>query len=566
MYHQEGGHNHDAIESVIDDHGLIRPILARYEDGELAVLNDWERVEKASQADEDVPVWLPNEGDWTDGKALIAQLVTGTSLYQNEMDWLQRAWLIEDLWDELGDTLNPSPSGLSEMLDISPSRAKTWIEPIRNAWSETVLDQDMYENREIRHIDGNDNINNNRIEGDDIIENVKPGRLRDIRNITKTRSKRIELLHGLISGDLDYEDLKRTKQRVKNSDADPLDALDEVQTTEPSEFDITFTEETAASLADLASEKGLDETKVIKEQVTELLQDEGFETRPEDGVDHEYLGQQQYLNEHVDTAPPEPTLLMESNALMSEQEDESVHLTVTSPPYDVGWDYGPEYDDSMDYSTEYLPMILDTFEEVYRLTVAGGHLCLVVPHTIDVANDDIEIPEGTLMASDIAELLTTKGEWQMQDFVIWKKPYNKAGLRDQSRWPYPPRNSLNNFIEAVVVLKKPGMRNPTEKQRKQSRIIRKGNSKDKDLRDNVWHISTENWEPQYTDSGNTAQFPEKLAKRCILHWSFVGDTVLDPFCGRGTTLKMAKRLHRESIGYEIQEELERDIREYVGIE
>jgi DNA modification methylase len=555
--HEDRINENEPLHNNVQKYEIIRPVLVRDEGGQLAVVEGWERVKAARESDKKVPIWLPEDGHWTDEKTLLARVITNTSSYQQDLNWLHRAWLLEDLWEEWGETRQPSATKLSERLDVAEKTARTWLEPTRNVWDFTIVDREMYDDREIRRSDGNDNGDIINISMDTVIKNVSPARLRDIRTIANTRSERVELLNSLAQGNIDYEKLKRTKERVENSDIAPLAALEEVLSTEPSEFGVEFEEETATSLATLADEKGLEENEVIKEQVTELLQKEGYETRPEDGVNHQYLGQQQYLNKHVEAEPPEPTLHMESNAGMSKLDSESVHLTVTSPPYDVGWEYGPDYDDSMDYTSEYLPMLLDIFEEVYRLTVSGGHLCLVVPFIIDVANDDMEVSQGTFVASDIAELLTTEGEWQLQDFVTWDKGYNEAGLRDQSRWPHPTRKSLNNFTEAIVVLKKPGMRSHTERQEEQSRIIWKRNSKDRDLRDNIWHIKPATWEPRYTDSGNTAQFPEKLAKRCLLHYSYVGDTVLDPFCGRGTTLKMAKQLYRESVGYEIQEELER---------
>jgi DNA modification methylase len=310
----------------------------------------------------------------------------------------------------------------------------------------------------------------------------------------------------------------------------------------------------------------MDESDFVEKAVEQRIEQTNVsvETRSEEpGSGHR--DQQTYLDTRVDGPRPEPRLCMESNTKMAEEPAESVHLTITSPPYNVGWEYGPDQDDRMDYTAEYLPMLVETFEEVYRLTTPGGFLCVVVPYMIDVETNGKTTPEGTLMAADIAEVLTTEVNWELHDCIIWNKGYHDVGLREQPCWPYPLRKNLNNFLEAVVVLKRPGERTPSDEQKEQSQITWSNDASDRDLRENLWRISPEVWEPQYTEMNDTAQFPEELAKRCILHYSYVGDTVLDPYCGRGTTLKMSKQLYRESIGYEIQKELERDIREYVGM-
>jgi DNA modification methylase len=554
------------LETSIKNRGVLIPIVVREEDQQLAVIDGWQRVLKAREADVDVPIWTSKDGNMTDEKARNIRLHANTKALGDQVDWLRRAWLLEDIWKEHGDTVRVSPSGVADLVSIPERTIRFWIEPVREYWSGTLIDRELYESGQIRETCGNDNYIISGLTVEDVTTNLGTQTLIDIRTRSESDDEIGHLLLRFVNDEVDPNEFDQAKKLADEGEISLLTALNAVERDQDHQVNTTVVGDTASQVSTIAAEMNIDESKFVKEAVKQRIEqvDIPVETRNEQS-DSDQLNQQTYLDTRVNRPRPQPHLHMESNTKMAEQSSESIHLTVTSPPYNVGWEYSPDQDDNLDYTTEYLTMLVETFKEVYRLTVSGGFLCVVVPFIIDVGTDEMETPEGTLMAADIADVLTTQGDWRLHDCVIWYKGYNDAGLRDQPRWPYPLRRKLNNFLEAVVVLRKPGMRTPTDEQETQSKIIWNNNTEDRDLRENLWRISPEVWEPQYTEENNTAQFPEELAKRCILHWSYVGDTVLDPFCGRGTTLKMAKKLYRESIGYEIQEELERDIREYVGM-
>jgi DNA modification methylase len=555
------------LKESIEDTGVLLPVLARKEDGQWAVFEGWDRVRKARDVGTEVPIWVPEDGQWTDDKARRARLFANTAANQNQVDWLRRAWLLEDAWEELGDTVGLSPSGIADLVNVPEPTARHWIEPVRDTWDGTIIDRNSYENGQIREDYGNDSYSIGNVNIRDVAANLGTQRLIDIRTRSKTEDEIHRLLLRFVNDKVDPAEFDQAKELADEEGIPLLTALNDVEADQDQQINTTVIGETASQISSVAAEMDIDESEFVEEAVEQRIEhtDALIETRSEE-PDSGHPDQQTHLDTKVDGPRPEPRLCMESNTKTAEEPAETVHLTVTSPPYNVGWEYGPDQDDKMNYTTEYLPMLVETFEEVYRLTVSGGFLCVVVPFIIDVETDEMETPEGTFMAADIAEVLTTQGDWRLHECVIWYKGYHEAGLREQPNWPHPLRRNLNNFIETVVVLEKPGFRIPSDEQETQSRIIWDNDVEDRDLRENLWRISPEVWEPQYTETNDTAQFPEKLAKRCILHWSYVGDTVLDPFCGRGTTLKMAKRLYRESVGYEIQEELERDIREYVGMD
>lgn len=279
------------------------------------------------------------------------------------------------------------------------------------------------------------------------------------------------------------------------------------------------------------------------------------------------------------TVENKPEVHFSSSTDMSEVGDESVHLIVTSPPYNAGWDYG-SVDDDMDYGTEYLPMLAEVFNECYRVLVPGGRMCVNVPTLLrDGANGGFPISSdiSVMLLSghnglnlhmqgdqeEIAEL-RSQTEWIMREEISWLKGFNTDGLAPNGSYPRPWGILLNNMHESVMIFQKPGDRDVSsisDKRKEDSEIVKDT----KELCDDVWEIHPESWDFKFVDEENVPVFPEELPKRCIKIWTYKGDRVLDPFGGRGTTCKMAKQMGRDSVMYELREELEEDIRSYVGL-
>lgn len=275
-----------------------------------------------------------------------------------------------------------------------------------------------------------------------------------------------------------------------------------------------------------------------------------------------------------------PRIYFSSSESMDEVGDEEVELIVTSPPYNVGWEYG-SHDDMVDYADEYMPMLASVFEECYRVLRPGGRMVINVPDLvrqgaaggIPIAShivtmlDEETCPFEFSTPPRQSEITSMKinTDWVLRETVVWNKGFNDDGLAPNGSFPRPWGILLNNMYESVLVFQKPGDRSyddMPEEVIEQSKI----NKTADDMCDDVWDISPESWSFKHIEGEDVPVFPEELVRRCIQLWTYVGDTVLDPFAGRFTVGKVAKEEKRESIGYEIREELEKDIKEYTGME
>jgi len=238
---------------------------------------------------------------------------------------------------------------------------------------------------------------------------------------------------------------------------------------------------------------------------------------------------------------------------MKEVENNSIGLVLTSPPY-----YNAPYDfpDLFPSYNDYLNMINEVGKEIFRVLEDGRISVFVIG---DVRIDGELYP----ITADLIKIMLNLG-FKYQERIIWKKPeiYIKISRRSGVliQHPYPLYYYPDNIYEEIVVFKKPGKFIPRNKEESKIDINKFQREK--------WYLSM--WEitnvlPQDKYSKYTAPFPEELARRIITLYSYVGDTVLDPFSGSGTTLKVANELKRNAIGYEIDLELKDIILERIGI-
>jgi modification methylase len=227
--------------------------------------------------------------------------------------------------------------------------------------------------------------------------------------------------------------------------------------------------------------------------------------------------------------------------------DESVHLVVTSPPY---WNLKRynEHDlqlGHIDDYEEFLDSLNRVWSECLRILVPGGRLVCVVG---DVCLSRKEYGRHLVMPlhSDISVACRKIGFDNLNP-IIWHKISNaNYEVSNGSKFlgkPYEPNAIIKNDIEFILMQRKPGgYRKPTERQRDLSRI----DKKEFDLMfQQIWTI------PGASTKQHPAPFPIDLANRLVRMFSFHGDTVLDPFCGSGTTMLAAMRSNRNSIGVEI---------------
>ncbi|HUV58562.1 MAG TPA: site-specific DNA-methyltransferase [Desulfatiglandales bacterium] len=230
--------------------------------------------------------------------------------------------------------------------------------------------------------------------------------------------------------------------------------------------------------------------------------------------------------------------------------DESIHLVVTSPPY---WNLKRynENPDQLGHVNDYesfLSELEKVWREVFRVLVPGGRLVCVVG---DVCVSRRRFGRHLVfpLHADICVLCRKIGFDNLNP-IIWHKIANASfEVENGSKFlgkPYEPNAIIKNDMEFILMQRKPGgYRKPTEVQRKLSKIDKK------DF--NVWFQQI--WSITGASTRNhPAPFPLKLASRLVRMFSFQEDTVLDPFCGTGTTMVASLRYGRNSIGIDIDPE------------
>ena len=231
-------------------------------------------------------------------------------------------------------------------------------------------------------------------------------------------------------------------------------------------------------------------------------------------------------------------------------EDESIHLVVTSPPY---WNLkryneNPSQLGYIDDYESFLYEIEKVWSEIFRILVPGGRLVCVVG---DVCVSRRKFGRHLVfpLHADICVLCRKIGFDNLNP-IIWYKIANASfEVPNGSKFPgkpYEPNAIIKNDMEFILMQRKPGgYRKPTETQRKLSKIDKK------DFNNwfrQIWNI------PGASTKNHPAPFPIELANRLVKMFSFHGDTVLDPFCGSGTTMIAALKNGRNSIGLDVDQD------------
>ena len=244
---------------------------------------------------------------------------------------------------------------------------------------------------------------------------------------------------------------------------------------------------------------------------------------------------------------------------MAEVDEKTVHLIITSPPYWQLKDYGSAdqigFNDSYE---DYINNLNLVWAECHRVLHDGCRLCINIgdqfARSVYYGRYKV-IPIRT----EIIKFCETLG-FDYMGAIIWQKPTTMnttGGATVMGSFPYPRNGIIKIDYEFILIFKKPGDSPKVSKEIKEQ-------SK----------LSKEEWNEYFSGHWNfngekqiqhLAMFPEELPKRLIKMFSFVGDTVLDPFLGSGTTILAAKNLNRNSVGYEINSEFLPIIKEKVGI-
>ena len=254
--------------------------------------------------------------------------------------------------------------------------------------------------------------------------------------------------------------------------------------------------------------------------------------------------------ERMAEGPTDHRVIIADSRSMPELRNGSVHLVVTSPPYANLKQYEPDNPDQLGHIPDYddfLQELGKTLAECYRVLVPGGRICCVVGD-VNVARRDAGRHYVLPLSSDIRVRARALGFDNLQG-ITWLKVANiKLEASNSSRFlgkPNLPNGVIKNDTEHILFLRKPGYRSPTAKMEAASFIETDEYSA---LFSTIWADI-----PGASLKEHPAPYPLEIATRLIKMFSFVGDTVLDPFGGTGTTALAALHLGRSSVTYEVEE-------------
>jgi len=253
-------------------------------------------------------------------------------------------------------------------------------------------------------------------------------------------------------------------------------------------------------------------------------------------------------------------IIIGDSRCMTEVPEESVHLIITSPPYWQLKDYGNGSQIGFDDSYEdYINNLNVVWKECHRVLNNGCRLCVNIgdqfARSVYYGRYKV-IPIRT----EIIKFCETIG-FDYMGAVIWQKVTTcntTGGATIMGSFPFPRNGILKIDYEFILIFKKHGV----------AKRVSKENKEKSKMTIEEWNqFFTGHWNiPGEKQDKHLAMFPEEVPRRLIKMFSFVNDTILDPFLGSGTTSLAAKRLERNSIGYEINSEFLPLIKEKLDLE
>jgi len=239
--------------------------------------------------------------------------------------------------------------------------------------------------------------------------------------------------------------------------------------------------------------------------------------------------------------------------------DKSVHLVITSPPYWQLKDYGSDEQIGFNESYEsYINNLNLVWKECHRVLHPGCRLCINIgdqfARSVYYGRYKV-IPIRT----EIIKFCETVG-FDYMGAIIWQKvttTNTTGGATVMGSFPYPRNGILKLDYEFILIFKKLG--NPPKPTAEQKKLSAMTKDEWNDYFAGHWNFAG------VKQNGHLAMFPEELPARLIKMFAFVGDTVLDPFLGSGTTSLAARNLGRNSVGYEINTEFISKIKEKLNV-
>ncbi len=228
----------------------------------------------------------------------------------------------------------------------------------------------------------------------------------------------------------------------------------------------------------------------------------------------------------------EDKIILGSSENMKEIPDNSLHLMITSPPYNVT----KEYDQDLSLA-EYLQMLRNVFSETFRVLVYGGRAC------VNVANLG---RKPYIPLSDFISCMMLDIGFLMRGEIIWHKGAGAGVSMAWGSWKSASNPVLRDTHEYILVFSKGSF--------SRKKTDDKENTIDKDQfmewTKSVWLMNTESAKKV----GHPAPFPLELPYRLIQLYSYKGDVILDPFMGSGSTAIAALKSERKYIGYDVEAE------------
>jgi len=245
------------------------------------------------------------------------------------------------------------------------------------------------------------------------------------------------------------------------------------------------------------------------------------------------------------------TLINGDSSSLSEVESNSVHLVVTSPPYPMieMWDeifasFDATGFDSMHHHLK------KTWEECYRTLVSGGICCINIGDATRRIDEEFRLYPNHVRVTEDCESVG----FHSLPYILWKKPTNKPNAFLGSGF-LPPNAYVTLDCEFILIFRKGNLRRfpPKDGLRKESAYTKAQRDK---WFSQIWDDIKGAKQGGISETQRrTAAFPYEVPHRLVRMFSCVTDTVLDPFCGTGTTLKASKDLGRNAIGYELDKGL-----------
>jgi len=232
----------------------------------------------------------------------------------------------------------------------------------------------------------------------------------------------------------------------------------------------------------------------------------------------------------------ENKILSHSAEDMAAIPDNSVHLMITSPPYNAS----KEYDEDLTLD-EYLGFLKNVFTETYRVLVPGGRAC------INVAN--LGRKPYLPLTAFITQTMLDIG-FLMRGEILWDKAASASPSTAWGSWKSASNPILRDIHEYILVFSKCDYKRHLTKKEKEVKKNTIGRDEFLDWTKTIWQMKAES----ARRVGHPAPFPEELPHRLIQLYSFETDIVLDPFMGSGTTALAAKKSGRKYIGFEVMEE------------